>query len=413
VLSTTTCSEIPSEAEITTSAITSGAVNATLVVANQWATGYQGSIRMSNTGATTTSWSTTINLGGTTFSGGWNAATAVNGGSVTGTNLSYNAAIPNQSPPPEIWGFQGSRPNGSAALPALTSLTVTTATGTSTGSTGTGGATATGGSSGAGGMSGTGGASGTGGTVGTGGATQPPPSGSAPTPNFAATQVCAKFGTLFDASSTYFAMNNEFNDSTNQCFTGAGAGFVVNVSNHNIATNGAPASYVAVVRGCHFGTCTSNSNMPKQVSAITTMPSSFSVSPPSSSNYDAAYDIWFNQQQPSAGTGRNNGLEMMIWLNSSGVQPIGSQVASRVSIGGATWDVWASSSASPPVVSYRANPAVNSTPANFNVKPFVDDAIDVRHLLQAGWWLSSIQAGFEIWSGGTNARVNSFTGAAN
>jgi hypothetical protein len=179
-------------------------------------------------------------------------------------------------------------------------VTVTTSGGTSTASTGTGGTTAAGGSAGAGG---------------TGGATQPPPSGGAPMPNFAGTQVCAQFGTLFDASRTYYAMNNEFNDSTTQCFTGAGAGFVVNVSNHNIATNGAPASYVAVVRGCHFGTCTSNSNMPRQVSGITTMPSSFSVSPPASSNYDAAYDIWFNQQQPSSGTGRNNGLEMMIWLS--------------------------------------------------------------------------------------------------
>jgi hypothetical protein len=88
-------------------------------------------------------------------------------------------------------------------------------------------------------------------------------------------------------------------------------------------------------------------------------------------------------------------------------------VASKVSIGGATWDVWASSSASPRVVTYRANPALNSTPGNFNIKPFVNDASSVRQMLQTGWWLSSIQAGFEIWSGGTNARVSSFTAGVN
>jgi hypothetical protein len=400
------CGEGPSPiAETFGDAVTSGGVTATLVITNQWSTGYQADIHLSNSGPTTTAWTTVVNLNGTTFANGWNAALAANSTQVTASNLSYNAAIPKADT--AVWGFQGSRANGSTALPTLASVSIASAAGT--GGSGAGGS----GAGGAGGSARTGtGGAGTGGAVagGTGGATSPPPptGGAGPAANITGS-TCANFGVLRDAN--YVVMNNVFNDAAgSQCVSGTGPGFKVTTSNHNVATNGAPASYVAFVRGCHFGTCsTSSGNIPKQVSAITSAPSSFSVTPPSG-NWDASYDIWFNTSMPSASTGRNNGLEMMIWLNSNGVQPIGSRTATAT-IGGLTYEVW-NGSASPNVISYRRSPTATSTPANFDIKLFMNDAVS-RGVLQSSWWLSSIQAGFEIWGGGVNATVNGFTAAVN
>src|ERR1700733_6715348 len=81
--------------------------------------------------------------------------------------------------------------------------------------------------------------------------------------------TCTNFGTIFSSGNVYYVMNNVFNDAQgSQCITASGTGFTVTTANHNIATNGAPAAYTAFVRGCHFGTCTSGSNLPKVVSTI-------------------------------------------------------------------------------------------------------------------------------------------------
>ena len=97
---------------------------------------------------------------------------------------------------------------------------------------------------------------------------------------FATASTCDNFGSIFSSGRVYFVMNNVFNDASgSQCITASGTGFTVTSANHTIATNGPPAAYTAFVRGCHFGNCTTGSNLPKLVSSITGVPSSFSVSP--------------------------------------------------------------------------------------------------------------------------------------
>ncbi|HET9624132.1 MAG TPA: cellulose binding domain-containing protein [Kofleriaceae bacterium] len=349
------------------------------MITNDWGTGYTASLQMANAGAPTTAWSAVVDLGGSTVSNAWNATTATAGGQLTASNVSYNAAIPSTTT--DVWGFQGA----GSGRPSLVSLSIN------------------------------------------GGSAPPPPPPtdaggggptSAPLPSFATTSTCDNFGTIFSSGNVYFVMNNVFNDASgSQCITASGSGFTVTSANHTIATNGAPAAYTAFVRGCHFGTCTTGSNLPKQVSTITSVPSSFAVTPAGNA-WDAAYDIWFDHTTNT--TSRNNGLEMMIWLDSTGVQPIGGQV-DTATIAGATWQVWYSASASPPVISYRRTP-VTTAMATFDIKLFMADAMarnaatGTRPVPSGGspalnpaWFLTSVQAGFELWNGGAHAAAASFT----
>ena len=227
--------------------------------------------------------------------------------------------------------------------------------------------------------------------------------------------TCNNFGTIFSSGNVYDVMNNVFNDAQgSQCMTASGTGFTVTTANHNIATNGAPASYTAFVRGCHFGTCTQGSNLPRVVSSITSVSSLFTVRPAGTA-WDAAYDIWFDRAANT--TTRNNAMEMMIWLNSTGVQPIGSQV-DTATLAGATWQVWYAPGASPPVITFRRQATTNSMPL-FDIKEFMTDAMsrnastgrkpaNGRPALSTAWFMTSVQAGFELWKGGAGAAGATF-----
>ena len=131
--------------------------------------------------------------------------------------------------------------------------------------------------------------------------------------------------------------------SASECITtDGGADFTVANSSIDNATNGAPGGYAAIYKGCHWGACTTGSGFPIRASAIHpgTVTTSWSTAQPGgSSDYDVAYDIWFNQTPTTSG--QPNGTELMIWLNHNGpVQPFGSQVASDVSVGGRGYNVW-------------------------------------------------------------------------
>ena len=107
----------------------------------------------------------------------------------------------------------------------------------------------------------------------------------------------------------------------------------------------------------------------------------------------------------------------MIWLSSTGVQPIGSQV-DTATIAGATWQVWYTAGASPPVISYRRSPTTASMPL-FDIKRFMTDAMNRNAgsgtrprtgsaVLDPAWFLTSVQAGLELWKGGASAAGTTF-----
>jgi len=79
-------------------------------------------------------------------------------------------------------------------------------------------------------------------------------------------------------------------------------------------------------------------------------------------------------------------------------------------IGGRTWQVWQGSNGSNNVISYVAPSAISSW--NFSVLDFIND-VKNRGAITSSWYLTSIQAGFEPWIGGTGLAVTNFSAAVN
>src|SRR5690606_20248975 len=138
-------------------------------------------------------------------------------------------------------------------------------------------------------------------------------------------------------------------------------------------------------------------------SLFDTIRTSVRMTYPSSGVYNASYDLWFD---PTPRTdGQNTGAEIMVWLNRVGsIQPIGSRV-DTVNLAGATWEVWYGNTGWN-VISYGRTTPVDSI--SFAVREFFDDAVR-RGYAQRSWYLTSVQAGFEPWVGGTGLTVNEFS----
>jgi len=231
----------------------------------------------------------------------------------------------------------------------------------------------------------------------------------AATSSEAATGPLCKSQTLPVDSSAYMVENNEWGSTAPECIsTDGSADFTVPNSSIANSANGAPGGYPAIYKGCHWGACTPRSGFPIRVSDIHagTVTTSWSTSQPGgSSDYDVAYDIWFNQT-PRA-KGQPNGTELMIWLNHNGpVQPFGSKVASNVSIDGRGYNVWFGKQAWN-TVSYTMTTGTTSV-SDLDLQHLIADAVS-RGYISSSWYLIDVEAGFELWQGGAGLATKSFS----
>jgi hypothetical protein len=223
----------------------------------------------------------------------------------------------------------------------------------------------------------------------------------------ATTQLCQSQTAPVDGGA-YTVENNEWGSSALECVTtDGGADFGVANSSILNATDGAPGGYPAIYKGCHYGTCTDGSGFPIKVSDIGrgTVTTSWSTSQPGGrSVYNVAYDIWFDQTPNSS---QPNGTELMIWLNHRGhIQPYGRPVASNVSIGGRSYNVWFGKQAWN-TVSYTMTSGTTSVSV-MGLRPLIEDAIR-RGYISPSWYLVDVEAGFEIWRHGAGLATNRFS----
>ncbi len=217
----------------------------------------------------------------------------------------------------------------------------------------------------------------------------------------------------------YTVQNDEWGSSADECVTtSGGSDFTVANSTIDNATDGAPGGYPSIYAGCHWGDCTAGTlaTRPPPVAAIgpASLTSSWAVSVPAGSApagggnaYDVAYDIWINQTPTTADAA--NGTEIMVWLADQGpVQPAGSVVASGVLIGGRRYDVWYQpGDGAASVVTYQMTSQV-SVVKNLNLGRLIL-AAERDGYTSARWYLISVEAGFEIWQGGTGLATTSFS----
>ena len=227
----------------------------------------------------------------------------------------------------------------------------------------------------------------------------------------ATTQLC-QMQTTPVSGGIYTVQNNEFGSGASECITTNGSNdFTVANSSIDNATNGAPGAYTSIYQGCHWGNCTSGglTATPIEVSALTSGVATTSWSttqPGGSSAYDVAYDIWFNQTPTT--TGQPNGTELMVWLNHNGsVQPYGSEVASGVTLGGHTYNIWYGKQSTWDTVTFDMTSAATSV-SNLDIGTLAQDSVSLGYT-KSSWYLIDVEAGFELWQGGAGLETNSFS----
>jgi hypothetical protein len=213
---------------------------------------------------------------------------------------------------------------------------------------------------------------------------------------------------------SYYVQNNVWGDSTSQTLAYNGTTFeVTNQTGMNFSSGPnamGPVSYPSVFIGSNYNRATSGSNLPKQVSMLTSVKTGFSHNAGSSvaGSYNAAYDVWFSTNASGDAQAPSGGYLMVWYSKPAGIQPIGRADPTPVAISGVsgTWEVWLGQNGSRPCISY-----VRTEPSNaleFDLNAFIQDAVTRPNAIKPEWYLSNVFAGFEIWNGGVGLKTTAF-----
>jgi hypothetical protein len=219
-----------------------------------------------------------------------------------------------------------------------------------------------------------------------------------------------------DKDKVYQAATNWWHKFTAQTVTLNGLGFTVaNSDNLSVPqTDGAPIGYPTLYVGSYSGSAGTGSNLPKQVSALTSVPTIFDTNGLDfdNSNYNAAYDVWFTKTGTPLPAAQYNpgkgGAYLMVWLfDPRDRQPRGTNKAPAHTVEGVpgTWDVWVDPS-DPPCISY-----VSTTPLSglaFDLNDFIKDNVTNGYGVTDSMFLSVVFAGFEIWGGGDGLKLKQY-----
>lgn len=214
--------------------------------------------------------------------------------------------------------------------------------------------------------------------------------------------------TVHDAAGTRFVVKNDNYGGRRECLAnyGRGANFTVTRSAARSA-DGEPVAYPFILRGCSWGTCSPRSGLPQPVAALAGPTVSWATGQPEPGQWNAALDIWFGKRAMT--TGQANGAELMIWLRARGV-PVPAHTPVAV-VGHARWHLlhWRACRRGTcwTIVVFRRVRATSSV-SRLSLAPFIARA--ERHgWIRRRWWLENIEAGFELWRGGTGLTTRSFT----
>jgi glycosyl hydrolase family 12 len=185
-----------------------------------------------------------------------------------------------------------------------------------------------------------------------------------------------------------------------------------------------PASFPSIYIGANGsqsgvnGATTAGDNpLPIQVSAITSLPTTFRHNAGTGDN-NATYDVWFAPSPPQGQYDTAQAAFLMVWTYKPGTRvAIGNRTATA-SVAGRDWGLFVGPrggggpDANLPVISYvNEGPSLQSF--SFDLKAFMTDAITRNTGLTNNMYLTDVFAGFEIWSGGTGLRVDEFSAAIN
>jgi hypothetical protein len=222
--------------------------------------------------------------------------------------------------------------------------------------------------------------------------------------------------TVADSTKSYHMATNWWHKFEDQTVALNGLSFTIN-NPSNVASSqsdGAPIGYPTIYIGSYAGSTTVGSNLPKQVSALTTVHTVFDTNATSldTSNINAAYDVWFTagatplpEDQYDPGPG---GAFLMVWLfDPADRQPRGTNEhpAHQVTGVDGTWDVWIHNT-NPPCITYVRTEPLSSLA--FDLNAFIKDSVTNSYGITDSMYLSVVFAGFEVWGGGDGLKLKQF-----
>jgi hypothetical protein len=168
-------------------------------------------------------------------------------------------------------------------------------------------------------------------------------------------------------------------------------------------------SYDAAILGWHWGweVAAETTGLPVQVSSNANVTCGWTFRLPaldSSDVLNVAYDL-FTHSTAMPGYSDNPNEEIMIWLyRGNGAGPIGGRV-DTVSVAGTDWDLYQGNNNAWNVLSFVRTS--NTTSAAFNLMDFMNALVSGGYI-PSNRYLSSIQAGTEIFSGSARLDTDSF-----
>lgn len=243
----------------------------------------------------------------------------------------------------------------------------------------------------------------------------------------------ARVKVLQDGES-YIVANNAWGNASSDGsqvirYDGTTAGFTIIRQNANGGNQ--PVSFPAVYIGANGFqgtngrfTTRSTDNLPLRVDQIASLQTRFAHNL-TQGDANAAYDVWFLRNVPAGeydGTRSIDGAFLMVWTYRPGNRnPIQSGPPQQAQVAGRTWNLYVgprgneSEFPNTPVISY-VNEGAALTDFQFDLKAFMNDAVTRSQQGQLGGFqftndlvLTDVFAGFEIWSGGTDLRVDAFS----
>ena len=185
-------------------------------------------------------------------------------------------------------------------------------------------------------------------------------------------------------------------------------------ANFAVASSGArrtrqePYAFPNIFYGCSWGICSPATKLPRRLSRLRQPVTSWYTAGRPGGQWDAAYDIWFARRRHT--NGQDRGAEIMLWLRTSGFgrpAAVHSLVIDRrrwelehwITTNPATGDRW-------PLIIFRmVRP--HRYVKRLALMPFFH-RVEAMGLLRRYWWLTAVEAGFEVWRGGAGLRTTSF-----
>jgi hypothetical protein len=210
--------------------------------------------------------------------------------------------------------------------------------------------------------------------------------------------------------------NNIFGSGGQYDITYNGPTFTIANFTGSAATSGAPMGYPSLFIGSAGGDgqATGGSNLAKQVSALTDVPTAWRWSG-TGTEFNVAYDVWFAPGAGDQGPGSRSFL--MVWLHkTAGVYAEGEgegHSGGQATINGKSFSTYVSQQfEGRPIISYVASTTISEW--SFDLNDFITDAKTRTSTAQStpvisdSLYLTNVFAGFEVWSGVSNLKTDKF-----